>query len=137
MPKRVIAALVLALPLVLQAQNSTKQQVWGCQSTGTALLAWDGQSWQLFTAAPSQVLVRIGEEGHGKSTITRGGHTLNTNCFNNTGFYATCHTVDGTTTFHLDLDTGRAGISDLFGAVALDRLQSSPMRMSALQCTKF
>ena len=131
-------SLLLLVALACTGAIAQEKQIWACQLSEGALLAWeDNSSWEIYKLSPDDSNLLLTIDG-ANSRIKMGGDTE---------FSAICSVVGnnrvscyedtlGSEYVLLDQTTGAAGHAYMYGAVSSGSVKDS-INIAAYNCTKF
>lgn len=129
--------LLLLVALACTGAIAQEKEIWACQLTKGALLAWeDNSSWEIYrqSSANSNVLLTV-DGVNSRLKIT--GEDFAMTCLDVALDRVTCYeAILGTEYIILDRTTGKAGRSFLAGAVQSGSSRDS-VSAAAYDCTKF
>ena len=116
--------------------NAQEREVWACQQTGGSLLKWESGKWDVRVLESITVLLTIDAEGSSWKKGTGGQE--NVTCSEYFGLVSCRDNFAGTGLIALDRVSGRAGYSEIYGAIQSpsDATRDTPF-VVALNCTKF
>ena len=125
-------SLLLAAALACSGAVAQEKEIWACQQTAGTMLNWEGSSWRQRDIIPAPILLTI----DGKNSSYKEGDTEKkldcslvgrTSCLNN---FSSEH-------IFMDKDTGRMGISTLFGVLSSSSEYRDSVAARIYNCTKF
>ena len=124
-------SLLLAADLACSGAVAQEKEIWACQQEAGTMLNWEGSSWRQRDIIPAPILLTI----DGKNSIYKQGDT-ETYLDCSLGRRTSCL---GLTSDHIliDTDTGRMGISTLFGVLSSSSEYRDSVAARIYNCTKF
>ena len=131
MKKLTTLILLLLSPLVI----AQEKEIWACQQIAGTMLKWEGSSWKSTGLAGIPLLLTLDGEN---SSFKMGDRVVRLTCSTTRGRLS-CLNVIKSAHILMDLNSGRMGMSSLFGAVmaAEEDSYKDSIDAEAFNCTKF
>ena len=127
--------LLLAAALVCSGAVAQEKEIWACQQIAGTLLNWEGSSWRNVGLIGVPLLLTLDGEN---SSYKKNDRVTRLTC-STAGYGLSCLNRNKTTHILIDLNSGRLGMSSLYGAVmaAWKENYKDTINAEAFNCTKF
>ncbi len=129
--------LLLAAVLACSGVVAQEKEIWACQQTAGTMLNWEGSSWRQNGILPEPILLTIDGKN---SSYKEGDRESRLDCSEVnivSGSGVSCLGRLSSTHILIDTDTGKMGISNLFGAVGSSSEYRDSVYARIYNCTKF
>jgi hypothetical protein len=129
--------LLLAAALACSGVIAQEKQVWACQQIEGTMLNWEGGAWRQLLTNPRPLLLTIDGEN---SSYKAGDNEYSIDCSKAVrpfDYIASC--LDGLFSEHilLNTNTGKMGMSLLYGAILSSSEDRDTISAQIYNCTKF
>ena len=128
-------SLLLAAALVCSGAVAQEKQIWACQQVKGTMLKWEGSSWRSLGLSGVPLLLTLDGEN---SSYKMGDRVARLTC-STAGGRVSCLNMIKSSHILIDLNSGRLGMSSLYGAVmaAEEDNYKDSINAEAFNCTKF
>ena len=125
--------LLLAAALACSGAVAQEKEIWACQQTEGTMLNWEGGAWRQLLTNPRPLLLTIDGEN---SSYKEGDIERGLDC-SLAGAFTSC--LNGLSSTHLlmDTNTGRMGVSHLYGVIMSSSDRRDSIMAQIYNCTKF
>ena len=134
-------SLLLAAALACSGAVAQEKEIWACQQTEGTALTWISSSWRQMNIISEPLLLTIDGEN---SSYKVGDYEQSLDCSKGilsnaltSGVTTSC--LGSLTSLHIYLltDTGKMGMSDLYGAISSSSVRRDTVSAKIYNCTKF
>ena len=123
-------SLLLLAALACTGAVAQEKEIWACQTEAGTQLLWEDGRWNSYRVTDNQLLLTL--DG-ANSTYKIGSNTSELTCTDVFGKISCFGTYTGSQNIFFDPDSGRMGMSYLFGAV----IRADSVAAQVYNCTKF
>ena len=133
--------LLLAAALVCSGAVAQEKEIWACQQTEGTMLNWEGGAWRQSGINPRPLLLTIDGEN---SSYKEGDYEFSIDCSKRilssaltSGVTISCLGSLSSLHIYLLTDTGKMGMSNLYGAISSSSVRRDSVSARIYNCTKF